>query len=536
MNAIEQVMNSLAGLGILFFGIKMVTRNLGAVAGSKLRARIGRVSRRPLSAIASGAALGFVSQSGRTTSFILASFVHAGVIEPRFALTMVLWANLGCTLVIAAAVFPIHLLALFVLALSGAAIAFEKPRPMLKSASAVFGLAMMLFGLRMMSQAAMELTGDGTLSASIGYMKSSLPLAFLFGTVLTFITQSHMAIMLIAVAMASQGIFGLPETLMMVFGTHVGSSLITWLTGFTFHGEARQMVWAEILYNIVVVILFLAFFAVDQLLFEGAGLAWLATRTGLNAGLVSTGVVIAANALGPLVLTALKRPYLALCARLSPTSPEEELGHPKYLHNDMTESPHTVLMLAEMEQLRLLQRLPAYTRALHEGDHSGDGPTTATFHEAFELVAGVIERTQAELMVREMSEEDTEWLLNQQKRQEALHGLESACYDLWANARELEPELLEIRRSIVAEVDALLACAVDGMQTDDPEDFAQISDRTRDCGERMEQLRHDYLVSSDHHPSEERSHILALTSVFERVAFSTSRFSALLQKRPALAG
>jgi len=52
----------------------------------------------------------------------------------------------------------------------------------------------------------------------------------------------------------------------------------------------------------------------------------------------------------------------------------------------------------------------------------------------------------------------------------------------------------------------------------------------------MEQLRHDYLVSSDHHPSEERSHILALTSVFERVAFSTSRFSALLQKRPALAG
>lgn len=227
MDAIEQIMNSLAGLGILFFGIKMVTRNLGAVAGSKLRGRIGKVSRRPVSAMASGAALGFVSQSGRTTSFILASFVHAGVIEPRYAITMVLWANLGCTLVIAAAVFPIHLLALFVLALSGAAVAFEKPRPMLKSASAIFGLAMMLFGLRMMSQAAMALTDNGVLSDSISYIQASLPLAFLFGMVLTFITQSHMAIMLIAVSMATQGIFGLAETLMIVFGTHVGSSLIT---------------------------------------------------------------------------------------------------------------------------------------------------------------------------------------------------------------------------------------------------------------------------------------------------------------------
>lgn len=534
MSAIELFMNSLAGLGILFFGIKMVTRNLGAIAGSRLRGAITRVTRRPLSAMAAGTVLGFVSQSGRTTSFIMASFVHAGVVEPRRALPVALWSNLGCTLVVIAAIFPIHLLALFVLALSGAAIAFERPKPLLKGASAIFGLALMLFGLRMMSQAALLLTEQGLFSDAITFIHASLPLAFLFGLVLTFVAQSHMAIMLIAAAMAKQGIFGVEETLMLVFGAHAGSSLITWFTGFNFHGQARQVVLAEILYNVAAVALFLLAFGAERLLLDGAGLAWLGRASGLDSGTLAVGVAIAVNALAPLLLNLLAGPYLQLCAHLSPPLPAEELGQPKYLHNDGGESPHTVLLLAEMEQLRLFERLPAYTAALR--GERGEGPRPEEYREAFDMVAGVIERVQADLMAREMSAEDTEWLLGQQRRQHLLHTLDEACFELWQAAHVLDPHLHDMRARILTELDALLDLADDAMKTSNSADFPAIEEKTRDCSERMEAMRKAYLATSHHHTPEERSQILAITSTYERIAWAIRRLAALLEKRPALAG
>src|SRR5262245_46854774 len=121
----EILMRSLAGLGLFFFGIKMITRNLSAIAGDQFRRGLQGASRRTGIAMLFGVGAGFVTQSGRTTAFILASFVQAGLIEARRALPIVLWANLGCTLVIFSAVFPIHLFALFLLAATGVCIAFE---------------------------------------------------------------------------------------------------------------------------------------------------------------------------------------------------------------------------------------------------------------------------------------------------------------------------------------------------------------------------------------------------------------------------
>lgn len=531
MDAVELFMNSLAGLGILFFGIKMVTRNLGAIAGSKLRTTIAGVSRQPLSAILAGTGLGFVSQSGRTTSFILASLVHAGVVEVRPAMRVTLWSNLGCTLVIVAAVFPIHLFALFLIALAGAAIAFERPRPLLKGASAVFGLALMLFGLRMMSQAAMLLTEQGLFTDAIAFIRASLPLAFLVGLVLTFAVQSHMAIMLISVAMASQGVLGLEETLMMVFGAHAGSSLITLATGFTFHGQPRQVVLGEILYNAVAIALFLLAFVIDRMT-GGAGLAALERIGGSDAGSLAAVVAIAANAAAPLLLTVLLGPYQKLCAALSPPLPAEELAHPRFLTNGAGDSPHTTLLLAEREQERLLERLAAYCRALTGAATPGE-PSPADYHEAFGMVAAVIEQTQAGLMSSEMSAEDTEWLLGQQKRQEVLRTLDEVCFELWQAAHVLEPELYPLRAQIVEQLELLLRTADDAMQTENPVDFRIIEEQTRDCGAAMETLRRDYLASHHHHTPEERGHILALTSLHERAAWAVRRLAALLEAHPA---
>ncbi|HKT55092.1 MAG TPA: Na/Pi symporter, partial [Caulobacteraceae bacterium] len=262
----ELVMRALAGLGLLFVGIKMVTDNLGAIAGDQFRRGLKVASERTGVAMVLGTVVGFVTQSGRTTSFLMASFVQAGLIEVRRALPIVLWSNLGCTLVIFAAVLPIYLFALFLLAIAGVCIAFERPKPLVNSASATFGLALMLLGLQMMSSSAAVLTSLPVFATALGFIKTSLVFAFLVGVGLTLIAQSHIAVMLIAITMAARGVFDFDQTLMVIYGAHGGSSAITAITGVHFRGQPRQVVTGQVLYNLAGIVLFLAVFVLARLI------------------------------------------------------------------------------------------------------------------------------------------------------------------------------------------------------------------------------------------------------------------------------
>jgi phosphate:Na+ symporter len=477
---------------------------------------------------------GFVAQSGRTTSFIMASLVHAGVIDTRRALPVVVWSNFGCTLVIFAAVFPLHLFALFLLAVAGACVAFERPKPLLNAATATFGLALMLFGLKMTSSTASLLTDVHGFSFALSLVGRSLLLAFATGLLLTLIAQSHMAIMLIAVALAAKGVMGVEQTLMLVCGTYVGSGLITFMTGIHFHGVPRQLVIAQILYNFFGVILFLALFAAAHALpgmSDLVGLNVLAKSVG--AGNLVALFAVAFNLLTPLVLTAFLSAFYRLCARLAPPKEEDELARPQFLNSDVVESPVVTLILAEQEQLRLLKRLPQYCDWLREGQESKEAEV-ARYSHAFNQVAGFIERSEGSLMSKEMSAEDTEWLLNQQKRQQMLSALHESCHELWLIGRDVGPNVQPMRASIVEALDTFLLTAIEGMANRDAEELALIETMTTRQNTILERVRKKYLTISDSISDDERGQILQLTSTFERAAWSVGSFAKFLRDAPEI--
>lgn len=520
-------MRSLAGLGLFFFGIKMIARNLSAMAGDQFRRRLHAASEGLGSAALFGATAGFITQSGRTTSFILASFVQAGLIQARRALPIVLWANFGCTLVIFTAVFPIYLFALFLLAVAGVCIAFERPKPLLNAASATFGLALMLFGLQMMSSSASVLPSFSWFVTALAVIKTSLAFAFLTGLALTLVTQSHIAIILIAVTMAGRGIFDFDQTLMVIYGAHAGSSAITYVTGIHFKGQPRQLVAAQVLYNLFGVALFLLLFAGQRLLF-GATILEKAT-SGVAPGTAAALAAAILNTVTPLILTFGLGPFARLCESLAPPLAEEELARPQFLRAEVGDNPVVALMLAEKEQLRLLQRLPAYLAAIR-GD-SRDGPTPQAYHDAFILVGRWIERYQNALMSQPMTPEDTEWLLNQQKRQEALAAIDEACFELSEAISATGPAAVPLRDSLVEALDALLLTAISGAATADADELDALVTMTRNRGPAMERMRRKYLALSDGLSPEERNAILQATSLYERAAWALNRFAVLLHER-----
>jgi phosphate:Na+ symporter len=531
----EILMRALAGLGLFFFGIKMITRNLSVIAGDQFRRGLQRASRRALVAAPFGAAVGFVTQSGRTTALLMASFAQAGLIGVRQALPIVLWSNFGSTLVIFSAVIPIYLVALLLIALAGICIAFERPKPFLNSASAAFGLALMLFGLEMMSSAAPVLTTLHGFNAVLAFIKLSPVFAFLTGVILALAAQSNIAVMLIAVAMAARGVFDFDQTLMLIYGTRAGTSLITYITGAHFRGEAQQLVLAQVLYNLFGVVVFVGLY-VGEHMAVGHGVLLETVTGGLSSspGTRAALVAVIFNTVTPLLLTALMPGLLMLCERLAPPRSEDELARPLYIRDEMSETPVAALLLAEQEQLRLLRRLPAYFAWIRDGQAAGDGPSPETYHSAFSKVGQAISRAQGALMAKAMTYEDTEWLVDQQKRQELLGAIDATCFELCEATKDVAADVQPLRDTLVEALDAMVLTAISGMAEKDRDELGLLDTMTRNRGPAMERARQKYLALSDRLPPAERSRILEITSLFERCAWSLNRFGELLRGSPAM--
>jgi phosphate:Na+ symporter len=483
-----------------------------------------------------GATAGFVTQSGRTTAFIMASFVQAGLIAVERSMPIVLWANFGCSLVIFTAVFPIYLFALFLLAVAGVCIAFERPKPLLNSASATFGLALMLFGLQMMSASAPILTHLPAFVSVLAVIKSSLVLAFAMGLILTLLAQSHIAVTLIAITLVGQGVFDLEQTLMVILGAQAGSSAITYITGIHFRGEPRQVVAAQFLYSLFGLAIFVPVLLIAGAAVGGeAAFARLPARFHVSPGAAAAMATVVFNALTPLVLTLALPAYRRLCQRLAPPLETEDLGRPQFLSETVGGSAVASLLLAEQEQLRLLRRLPAYMGWIRGEPAVLAGPTPEAYSAAFVQVGKAIERFQAELTQRPMTAEDTEWLVGQQKRQELLATLDETCCALTEVAGELGGEASQLRTTIVEGLDTLLLTAISGMAGADDEELAMLETMTRDRGPAMERVRARYLSASDALSPETRARVLQVTSLFERAAWTLHRFTGLLRASPALA-
>ena len=82
----ELLLSAMAGLGLLFYGLEMVTGNLSAMAGESMRRGITAVSKNAGLAMLFGTFLGVVLQSARSAVSVMASFVQADIIDVRRAM------------------------------------------------------------------------------------------------------------------------------------------------------------------------------------------------------------------------------------------------------------------------------------------------------------------------------------------------------------------------------------------------------------------------------------------------------------------
>lgn len=363
------VFQSLGGLGLFLFGMKIMSEGLQRVAGKKMRQILSLVSNNRVIGCLVGTGVTSVIQSSSATTVMLVGFVDAGLMSLRQAVGVTLGANIGTTVTAQLIAFKIQDYALPAIAL-GVLLKFFLGRKKWKYVGDVLlGFGLVFYGLSMMKAGFAPLKSHPTFIAFFTKFQADttmgIVLCVLAGAILTMILQSSSATVGITMALASQGLLSFEASVALILGENIGTTVTAQLAAVGAGSAARETAMAHTVFNTVGVfniILFFPYF-VDLV-------SWATTHLFQEGG---SGVVVdgeypyvaryIANAhtlfnVVNAIIFLVVLPYLVRVAVwLTPHKRDEgfldEIHHVKYLDNRFIETPSVALGQARAEAVRM---------------------------------------------------------------------------------------------------------------------------------------------------------------------------------------
>jgi phosphate:Na+ symporter len=520
----------LGGIGIFLIGIHYAGSHLQKISGGSFQHLITKASGNPVGMLASGTTLGFMTQSGKAAAFILSDFVQAGMMKVGQAAPIVFWANAGCSLIVFASMVSLKVLALMVLGLTALGSTFHFPKRFVNGYGALFGLAMIMYGLYLVKSGAAGFAGAEWVAPLLQSIHDHYMIAFIMGLVLTLLVQSNLAIMMIAIAFAAAGFLELEETAMAMYGAQAGTGLLTYVFSFHAHGRARQVVATQIAFDIVATVTFVVLFYVELL--TGFPLVF-ALAKGLSGGLGTQAVYVALifQFGAALLLLLVHRPILERIRQWFPPSSAEVLSKEAFIHERASDSPDTALMLVEKEQFRLLERLPQYIDYVRENTNGSGKHHPDAYHEAFTRISGKIGSTLAQVSAHGLGQATSDQLIRTTKLEEQLVTLENIVHRLTVQMLDEHdsPRAGALGRNIMESIDFMILTAIDAIESKDSDEIATLEMLTQDRSAMMTKIRHNYFESEKDLSNKDRNFVLDITILFENAVHTLGRYGYLLR-------
>ncbi len=350
----------LAGtVALLLWGVRMVQTGVQRAFGPDLRRLLGGALRGRLAAFAAGLGVTAVLQSSTATGLMVAGFAAAGLVGLVPALAVLLGAGVGTTLIVqvlsfhVAGVAPALFLAGFLMFRRGRS---ERVRDLGRVA---IGLGLVLLSLHLLLGLVAPFGATPGLRAALDMLAAEPVLAVLVAAVVTWAAHSSIAVVLLVMSLATNGLVEPTAAMALVLGANLGTAVNPILEG-SEGGEpaARRLSIGNFLLRAVGCVAVLA----------GLGplagvLVPLVGDAGRLVALFHTGFNLALAA----VMLPLLGPYAALLRRVFPDRVEAvDPARPLYLREATREVPMVAIGAAAREALRLADVLEAMLTGLRE--------------------------------------------------------------------------------------------------------------------------------------------------------------------------
>ncbi len=506
----------LAGLGLFFVGLYFLTEHLKMLSGRRLRERIATWTKQPLLGVLWGGVFIAIAQSTAATMFILVSMLRSGMMSVRQGLPTIIGVNMGAGAIVLILVFDIKIAILFLLGITGIIYTNDKAQALRTVAGAIFGISLLFLGLNTMQEGVAPLSQTEWFEGMLQWTQGSYLVGFAIGAVLSFIAQSSLAIVVLAIAFQETGLFSLGESIMVVYGANVGSSFLTLVLSSRLSGESKQIAMYQTGYNFIGAIILLPAFYIE--IYGGVPLIKALTEAITQDGAGQIAVVnLLFNAIPGVALLILLTPSVRILARIWPETIEEQASKSKYLHDRATEDPESALCLIELEQSHLVELLAnSFSAMRNRADHT----KLSAYQEAFKTLGGSIREAMSDLGTRhQLCEQAYDRLNKLLGVQDSLESANDLVGRLRKDFKVLEQSQLGARfvSSAVEGLDAILLTLIDLAKKRSTEDATLLHMMTSEDGKGISSVRSAYLAEESELDLSNRMKLLVAANHCERL-------------------
>ena len=336
------LLNLLAAIALLVWGTHIVRTGVLRVFGESLRAVLaGSVSNRFVAALAGLGVTGFV-QSSTATCLIVASFVGKGLIATAPALAVMLGADIGTALMTVVFSFDLSWLSPLLIFAGVVVFVSRESTTAGRLGRVAIGLGLITLALQLIVGATKPLTASPTMQALLAALPNDVMLEILVGALLTVLSYSGLAIVLLTATLVASQMVPLPIGLGLVLGANLGSGVLAWLSTSRSSAAARRVPLGNLLFKLLGIAI-----AAPLLPFA---LDWLATL-GLSPHAQVVGFHLLFNVVLALLFIGLTSPLAGLLERWLAEPEAGRTERPNHLDPVALDTPSLAISCAAREAL-----------------------------------------------------------------------------------------------------------------------------------------------------------------------------------------
>lgn len=259
MDTFKIIYTVLGGLGIFFYGMKLMSDALQQAGSDLITKVIHSLTSNRILAVSVGMIVTMIVQSSSVTTVMTVGFVNAGLMNLTQAIGVIFGSNIGTTITGWIISIKVGKYGLLLIGLGIFPILFSKNQKLQNFGKVFFGVGMIFLGLELMSGAFKPLRGNqeflNMISYFSGHSYSSFFASIITGCLLTVIIQSSSAMLGITIALATSGIIQFHTAAALVLGENIGTTITALLASVGTNTNAKRAARAHAFFNVFGVLL-----------------------------------------------------------------------------------------------------------------------------------------------------------------------------------------------------------------------------------------------------------------------------------------
>ena len=220
------LLNLLAAIALLVWGTHIVRTGMLRVFGENLRHTLARSVSNRFTAALAGLGVTSLVQSSTATCLIVASFVGTGLVGTAAGLAVMLGADVGTALMVAVYSFDLSWLSPLLIFVGVVMFISRQNTGVGRVGRVLIGLGLITLALQLIVNATRPLTASPEVRALLLSLPQEVMLDIVVGALLTVLSYSSLAIVLLTATLATEGLLPVGVALGLVLGANVGSGVL----------------------------------------------------------------------------------------------------------------------------------------------------------------------------------------------------------------------------------------------------------------------------------------------------------------------